>query len=195
MNAWEKGKYLMILMATLFMLTFMATSARSAVPMTMNYQGYLTDSEGTPVNGTVDMTFSLYATTAGSADTAATAVDADTVDGQHASEFAGASHNHDSRYHTHAQVKSMVADLQSQIDDLKALLNGVSRSDNDITFSGVNVHVVNGTGTTDGTVNGLGNLIVGYNETRGSGDDRSGSHNIVVGSEHNYSSYGGLVAG
>jgi hypothetical protein len=41
----------------------------------------------------------------------------------------------------------------------------------------------------------LGNLIVGYNEFRGVGDDRSGSHNIVVGQQHNYSSIGGLVAG
>jgi len=59
----------------------------------------------------------------------------------------------------------------------------------------VNVRIVNGTGTTDGTVNGLGNLIVGYNESRGATDDRSGSHNIVGGIRNNYSSYGGLVVG
>lgn len=63
-------------------------------------------------------------------------------------------------------------------------------------ISGVNLYIRNGTGrTTDGAVNGLGNLIVGYNELRGSGDVRSGSHNIVIGRENNYSSYGGLVAG
>jgi len=32
----------------------------SAVPQTINYQGFLTDSGGTPVDGTVQMTFSLY---------------------------------------------------------------------------------------------------------------------------------------
>jgi len=62
-------------------------------------------------------------------------------------------------------------------------------------FSGVNVQVVNGTGTTDGETNGLGNLIVGYNELRGGGDDRTGSHNIVGGIENNYSSYGGFIVG
>ena len=45
--------------------------------------------------------------------------------------------------------------------------------------TGVNVHVRDGSGGTDGAVNGLGNLIVGYNED--SGDTRSGSHNLVVG--------------
>ncbi len=62
-------------------------------------------------------------------------------------------------------------------------------------ISGINVQIVNDSGTTDGAVDGLGNLIVGYNELRGLGDDRTGSHNLIVGDEHNYSSYGGLVAG
>jgi len=65
MSLWKRGKFLIILMATLFMLSAMTPNAHAAVPMTMNYQGYLTDSEGTPVNGTVDMTFSLYATSGG----------------------------------------------------------------------------------------------------------------------------------
>ena len=34
-----------------------------------------------------------------------------------------------------------------------------------------------------GTVNGLGNLIVGYNELLLSPDDHTGSHNIVVGTD------------
>ena len=46
------------------------------------------------------------------------------------------------------------------------------------------------------TSNGLGNLIVGYNESRGSNDDsRGGSHNIIAGTYQNYTSSGGLVAG
>jgi hypothetical protein len=44
-------------------------------------------------------------------------------------------------------------------------------------------------------VNGLGNVIIGYNEPRGGGDNRSGSHNLVVGSRNNYASYGGFVGG
>ncbi|MFO8091112.1 MAG: hypothetical protein R6U13_14835, partial [Desulfatiglandaceae bacterium] len=136
-----------------------------------------------------------YATSAGSADTATTAGDCDTVDGQHASAFAGAAHTHDTRYYTETEVDAIVAGLEARISQLETLLQNVTRSGNDITFSGVNVCIVNGTGTTDGTVNGLGNLIVGYNEPRGSGDDRSGSHNIVGGIKNNYSSYGGLVVG
>ena len=59
---------------------------------------------------------------------------------------------------------------------------------------GVNLQVVNGTGQTDAK-NGLGNLVVGYNELRGNDDARSGSHNIVGGMKANYESYGGLVCG
>jgi hypothetical protein len=70
-----------------------------------------------------------------------------------------------------------------------------SRVGNEVYITGANLHLLNGMGTTD-TANGLGNLIVGYNQARGLGQDiRSGSHNIVVGDEHNFSSHGGLVAG
>ena len=86
--------------------------------------------------------------------------------------------------------------LRDRIAQLEALLENVTRNGDEITFSGINVHIVNGTGTTNGEVNGLGNLIVGYNELRfAGGDNRTGSHNIVVGEGQNYSSYGGLVAG
>jgi len=37
----------------------------SAVPQTINYQGYLTDSGGTPINGTVQMLFSIYDVSSG----------------------------------------------------------------------------------------------------------------------------------
>jgi len=38
--------------------------------------------------------------------------------------------------------------------------------------TGANLHVVNGTGTTDGPVNGLGNVIIGYSDEREIGSDR-----------------------
>lgn len=63
-----------------------------------------------------------------------------------------------------------------------------------VVFSGVNVHVNNGTGMTT-SVNGLGNLVVGYDEARTTGNDKNGSHNVVIGRRNNYSQYGGLVAG
>jgi len=121
--------------------------------------------------------------------------DADTLDNQHASAFALASHNHDSRYYTEGEVNTRLAALEARIATLENLLMHFSRAGDEITISGANLHIVDGSGTTDGPVNGLGNVIVGYNEPRGLGDDRTGSHNLVVGSAHNYQSYGGLVAG
>ena len=71
-----------------------------------------------------------------------------------------------------------------------------------IRFSDVNVQVVNGMGSTGNfeneNLNGLGNLIVGYQELRTDDfdrNDRSGSHNLVVGKENNYSIWGGQVVG
>ncbi len=96
-----------------------------------------------------------------------------------------------------------------------------------ITFEGVNLQVVNGTGQTN-QVNGLGNIIIGYNNPRQDTNLREtcslgqyyrdprdtnnrtnclsnggiwglnfkiGSHNLIVGDENAYSSYGGIVAG
>ena len=73
-------------------------------------------------------------------------------------------------------------------------------------FHDVNVQIVNGLGATNGyptdptsispgftQTNGLGNLIVGYNEPADL--FHTGSHNIVVGNYHTYSSFGGLVVG
>lgn len=70
-----------------------------------------------------------------------------------------------------------------------------------VIFEGANVHVRSGYGSTDeeflvtGTLTGLGNFIVGYNELYNGWGTRSGSHNLVVGPFHSYSSYGGMVAG
>lgn len=67
---------------------------------------------------------------------------------------------------------------------------------NEVVISGANLRIVNGLGATD-TTNGLGNLIVGYNELRGDGfvDTRTGSYNAVVGRRHNFPSFGGLTVG
>jgi hypothetical protein len=77
---------------------------------------------------------------------------------------------------------------------------------NTLVLTGANLHIVNGLGRTDcldaqsqeipDCPNGLGNLIVGYNELRGGDNDRrTGSHNVVVGARHNFSRFGGLVVG
>ncbi len=65
-----------------------------------------------------------------------------------------------------------------------------------IRFTGVNVQIVNGLDSTE-SINGVGNLIVGYQElgNEREPDDRTGSHYVVVGRRHNYSQFGGIVAG
>jgi hypothetical protein len=77
-----------------------------------------------------------------------------------------------------------------QIDD------GFGNMIDTVRFTGCNVQVVNGLGETE-SVNGAGNLIVGYNELFNHPEDnnRTGSHNIVGGSLNSYTSYGGLVVG
>lgn len=98
-----------------------------------------------------------------------------------------------------SQVRS-AADvaLEARVVELESLLTHFSRQGDDVFINGANLHVTNGLGSTE-TTNSLGNIIIGYNESRvteyGGADDRSGSHMLVVGIEHDYSSYGGIVVG
>lgn len=97
-------------------------------------------------------------------------------------------------------------------------------------IEGANLQVVSGEGTTDGDANpqantnrefnGLGNVIIGYNESDFLGGSlictvagyvtqadcenaggvftrgiRSGSHNLIVGANHSYSGHSGIVSG
>ncbi|HEY6085766.1 MAG TPA: hypothetical protein VIU63_10250 [Nitrospira sp.] len=73
-----------------------------------------------------------------------------------------------------------------------------------VIFTGVNVHVRSGSGFSDntrapnsGSFAGLGNLVMGYNEspTAPAVATRTGSHNIVGGTANSFSSFGGLVLG
>ena len=92
---------------------------------------------------------------------------------------------------------SPVFDLEPFVSVEYGNLNALSGPH--ILFEGANIHVRSGSGLTDdgndgtGSYYGLGNIIVGYNEyCRG---DRTGSHNVVIGTAHQYTSYGGFVAG
>ncbi len=62
----------------------------------------------------------------------------------------------------------------------------------DFVFDGCNVQIRNGAGSTK-TTNRYGNLIIGYNKNEVA--TRLGSHNLVLGDLHEYSSYGGIVTG
>ncbi len=100
-------------------------------------------------------------------------------------------------------LEGLVAELQTGLnaeiertESLESLLVHFSRDGNDIMINGANLHIVNGTGSTYFSPNGLGNVIIGYNENREDDPNvRSGSHMLVVGKENNYTSSGGIVAG
>jgi hypothetical protein len=89
---------------------------------------------------------------------------------------------------------SLIGVNTSGLGALQSTFASASLNGSTLTFSGVNVAIVNGTGTTDGALNGLGNLVVGYGEN-GLAATRSGSHNLVVGMHHEYTSFAGLIAG
>ena len=119
-----------------------------------------------------------------------------------------------------AALQQTVATLQKSVIPLLSVVS-FDPAHNLVQFRGVNVQIVNGLGTTP-TTNGAGNLIIGYNEdepyargtctvsVQGLNDtyektcisdggtftrSLSGSHNVVIGSGHGYSSLGGMVLG
>jgi hypothetical protein len=91
-------------------------------------------------------------------------------------------------------LQSAVQTDQGRLTAIETTLAPVSLSGTEMHITGVNLNIRNGLGVTNAAPNGLGNLIVGYNENT-NGLPRTGSHNFVVGAEHGYFSYGGLVAG
>jgi len=121
-----------------------------------------------------------------------------------------------------AALQSQVNTLQTQllaVQSNHALLLGpfVSVDPNpeigvigpNIVFTGANIHIVSGSGTTN-DFTGLGNLIIGYDEDPASvpasvssvvvplaAGDRSGSHNLVIGRWNRFSqfAFGGIAAG
>jgi hypothetical protein len=76
---------------------------------------------------------------------------------------------------------------------LREVPDGQGGMNQTLVISAVNVQIVNGQGATE-TTNGVGNLIVGYDEL-GPLNAHTGSHNLVGGSHNGYTSHGGLVVG
>lgn len=83
--------------------------------------------------------------------------------------------------------------IAAQQDYIESLQQYVSVENGRVLIEGADLQIVSGSGQTDGEVNGKGNLIIGYNEDFY--NLRTGSHNLVLGSYHNYSSFGGMVCG
>ncbi len=98
-----------------------------------------------------------------------------------------------------AYVRGCTPGVRAASEAVQALLSALTLEDGGATIrvSGLNLQIVSGSGRTDGPANGRGNLIVGYNgiATEIQSPARTGSHNVVVGDGHVYTSFGGLVAG
>jgi hypothetical protein len=124
-----------------------------------------------------------------------------------------------------SQLQADLAALQAQLDNLEGLEYGgyLTIDETDpakpvVRVAGANFQVVNG--VDDNTINGLGNIIVGYDEARTFGGDscsngdfhddesacignfsawalvhKTGSHNVIVGGQHNYSDRFSLLVG
>jgi hypothetical protein len=81
------------------------------------------------------------------------------------------------------------AQLLSLPDRLAALEGMLARltldaATNEVVITGANLRILNGLGFTD-TMNGIGNLIMGYNEPREGGENRrTGSHKVAMGKQH-----------
>jgi hypothetical protein len=85
-------------------------------------------------------------------------------------------------------------------EELKALLkyvkvqpSGVSGKPT-VQVAGANVQIVNGEGKT-ATTNGAGNLVIGYDENKEGKHAQTGSHDLILGEEQTFTSFGGLAGG
>lgn len=102
---------------------------------------------------------------------------------------------------TQLALKANAADI-AWLDDLHTCLYTTTEGDRltanfdscDVVVNAGNLRVQSGTGSTITGADNVGNVIIGYNESSGT-EDRSGYHNLIVGSYHSYGSYGGIVGG
>ncbi len=117
-----------------------------------------------------------------------------------------------------AALQASIAVLQDDQVVGLAMYLSIDTNLDQVVFSGANVHVNNGLGGST-SINGVGNLIVGYDETTSSSRlmcsdgqllsqtdceaagetwnsiHKTGSHNVIIGPGHNYSRTGGFLAG
>lgn len=96
------------------------------------------------------------------------------------------------------QPVSVLNREQKAILDLMSVVwvdDGMGGTVKTLRIEGVNLQLVNGTGTTGNSGNGRGNLILGYNEIDVDGQNRTGSHNLVLGRYNDYLAHSGIVAG
>ena len=101
-----------------------------------------------------------------------------------------------------ANISTNATDIHTNYQDIAAMGDvadlmdyvTVDTTDHEVVFEGANVFVTSGSGHTENAPNGLGNLVVGYGDWSAN-TATSGSHNLVLGTDNGFSSYGGLVGG
>lgn len=87
------------------------------------------------------------------------------------------------------ELERIVQDQSQIIESSRRLLERLGVDDNgDLIVSGANLRVVNGEDSQE-SVNGKGNLIVGYQSAP------AGSHNLLLGQGNRADSFGGIVGG
>lgn len=105
-------------------------------------------------------------------------------------------------------------ELESRVESLETTFSGVTREDRPVVpddeesetrdtlvFEGMNLQLLNGhEDEATATANGLGNFVIGYNAQRPDNllsdpATRTGSHNLVLGDENEWTSWGGIIAG
>jgi hypothetical protein len=103
-------------------------------------------------------------------------------------------------------VIDRIGELEDKIAQLEAKLQYVTIENGEINnllgphiiFTGANIHIRSGDPDPINGPNGVGNLVVGYNndhEVILQEGDRIASHVVVIGNEHRYTSITGLVSG
>ena len=127
-----------------------------------------------------------------------------TVDGEELSQFLQGIQA------TIVSLQSQVLALQTELAEVQSHvvigLNdyvSVIDSTNNVMVSGANFQITNGLGAEPSSwlgqtgTNGLGNLIIGYNEETGYAEEyvKTGSHNLVIGVDHSYMGYGNIIGG
>jgi hypothetical protein len=76
------------------------------------------------------------------------------------------------------------ATLKSVLPHIKYVASGVDGKPT-VQFSGVNVQIVNGEGKT-ASVNGEGNLVIGYDENTENKHAQTGSHDLILGEQQTF---------
>jgi hypothetical protein len=85
-----------------------------------------------------------------------------------------------------------LASATTKVTALETTSSGVSRDGTTLTFTGMNLHLVNGE-PSDETTNGLGNLFVGHNDEP---DPQSGSGGIIVGErDETFTGWDSMIVG